>query len=95
MVLGMIFEAGTGSLVGLHGKTNAIVYKKILKKHVPNVRTTINQPAVFTQDNDPCFIATSVKTLLSEEDVTVMEWPVQSPDMNPIENVWKILNERA
>ena len=24
-----------------------------------------------------------------------MEWPDQSPDMNPIENVWKLLNERA
>ena len=24
-----------------------------------------------------------------------MEWPAQNPDMNPIENVWKLLNERA
>ena len=47
------------------------------------------------QDNAPCHTANSVKTFLSEEDVTVMEWPVQSPGMNPIENVWKLLNERA
>ena len=47
------------------------------------------------QDNAPCHTAKSVKTFLSEEDVTVMEWPAQSPDMNPIENVWKLLNERA
>ena len=37
----------------------------------------------------------SIKTFLSEVDVTVMEWPAQSPDMNPIENVWKLLNKRA
>ena len=47
------------------------------------------------QDNAPCHTANSVKTFLSEEDVTVMEWPGQSPDMNPIENVWKLLNGRA
>ena len=67
-----------------------------MKKHVvPNLRTPINQPAVFMQDNASCHTAKSVKTFLSEEDVTVMEWLAQSPDMNPIENVWKLLNERA
>ena len=63
-----------------------------MKKHVPNLRTEINQPAVFMQDNSPCHTAKSVKTLLSEEDVTVMEWPAQSPEMNPFDNVWKLLN---
>ena len=68
-------------------------YKEILKKYVvPNLRTAINQPAVFMQDNASCH---TVKSFLSEEDVTVMEWPAQSADINPIENVWKLLNERA
>ena len=47
------------------------------------------------QDNAPCHTAKSVKIFLSEEDVIVMEWPAQIPDMNPIKNVWKLLNERA
>ena len=34
-------------------------------------------------------------TFLSEEDVTVMEWLAHRPHMNPIQNVWKLLNERA
>ena len=37
----------------------------------------------------------SVKTFLSEEDDTVMEWLAQSTDMNPIGNVWRLLNQRA
>ena len=66
-----------------------------MKKHVvPNFRIAIYQPAVFTQDNAPCHTANSVKTFLSEADVTVMGSPAQSPDMNPIGNVWKLLNER-
>ena len=87
MVSGMISAAGTVLLVRLHGRINVTIYKEILKKHVvPNLTTAINQPAVFMQDNAPCYTAKSVKTFLSKEDVTVMEWPAQSPDMNPIEN---------
>ena len=69
-----------------------------MKKHVvPNLRTAITQPAVFMQDNAPCHTAKSVMTFLSEEDVTVLEWPAQSPDMNPIENVtkWKSLGKES
>ena len=47
MMFGVFSVAGTGPLVRLHGKINITVYKEILKKHVPNLRTTINQPAVF------------------------------------------------
>ena len=32
---------------------------------VPNLRTAINQPAVFMQDNAPCHTAKSVKTFLN------------------------------
>ena len=81
------FLTGTGPLVRLYSKIDATVYKEILKKHVPNLKTAINQPAVFMQDNAPSRTAKSVKTFLSEEDVTAMEWPAQSPEMNPIENV--------
>ena len=45
--------------------------------------------------NAPCHTAKSVKTFLSEESVTVMEWLAQSLDIHPIENVWKLLNESA
>ena len=93
MVFGMISAAATELLVRLHGKINATVYKEILKKHVPNLRTVINQTALFMQDNAPCPTAKSVKTFLSEEDASVMEWLAQSPDMNPLENVWKLLNK--
>ena len=88
MVFGMITVTCIGPLVRLHGKINSTVYKEILKKYVvPNLRIAINQPAVFMQDNALCCTAKSVKIFLSEEDVTVMEWPAQSSDMNPIENV--------
>ena len=96
MVFGMISVAATTPLVRLHGKINATLYKEIFKKYiVPNLRTAINQPAVFMQDNALCHTAKSFNTCFSEKDVTVMEWPAKNSDMNPTENVWKLLNERA
>ena len=83
----------TGPLVRLHSKINATVYKEILKKHVPNLRTEFSQPAVFMQDNAQR--ANSVKTFLSEKDVTIIEWLAQSLDMNPIDNVWKLINKKV
>ena len=47
------------------------------------------------QDDAQCHTAQPVKIFLSEEDVTVMEWPAQNPDMNMIKNVWKLLNKKA
>ena len=47
MVFGMISDTCAGLLVRLHGKINATVCKEILKKHVSNLRTVINQPAVL------------------------------------------------
>ena len=89
----MISAAGTGSLLRLHSKIKATV---ILEKHVvPNLKSVINQLALFMQDNALCHTAKSFKTFLAEEDVTVMVWPAKSPYMIPIENVWKLLKERA
>ena len=62
------------------------------KDFVPNLRTAIYQ-LVFMQDNALCQTVKSFKTFLS--DVTDMEWPAQSPHMNPIEKFWKLPNGSA
>ena len=96
MVFGMISAAGPGPLVRLHGRINAAVYKEMLRQHVlPTLRFAADQPAIFIQSNAPCHTAKSIMTSFNEENLTVMDWPAQSPDMNAIENVWKLLNERS
>ena len=96
VMFGMISATSTEILVRLHAKINATVYKEILKKHVvPNLRTVINQLALFMQNNALCHTAKSVKTFLSKEAVIAIKWPAQSPVINPMGSVWKLLNERA
>ena len=47
------------------------------------------------QGNAPCHKAKTVLSFLEEEGIAVMRWPPQNPDINPIENVWKIKGEKA
>ena len=37
------------------------------------------------QDNAPCHKPKVVMSYLSEQDFEIMDWPPQSPDLNPID----------
>ncbi len=51
-----------------------------------------NEEGTFMQDGAPCHTARAVMNYLRERNVTVLDWPGNSPDMNPIETLWGIMN---
>ncbi|GFY23537.1 transposable element Tcb2 transposase [Trichonephila clavipes] len=39
--------------------------------------------------------ARSIKAFLAEENIPLLDWPGNSPDMNPIENIWELMKREV
>ena len=85
----------------MHFKKDGVMRKEncvdILKQHLKTSvrKLKLGRQWVFQMDNDPKHTSKVVAKWLKDNKVKVLDWPSQSPELNPTEHFWAELKKHV
>ena len=89
MIWGTFSVSGFTDLISIHEYCD-ILHDNLL----PKWSVLAPQGGIFQQDNAPIHTARVTKDFLERKGIETLDWPALSPDMNPIENIWGIVERK-
>ena len=77
-------------------EVSAALYQKILEHFIlPSADQLYGGVGlIFQQDLAPAHTAKCINTWFNDNGITVLDWPANLPDLNPIENLWGIVKRK-
>ena len=73
---------------------NADLFVKVLEEHMLNF-FRIHGSKVFMHHSATRHKAKKVTRFLEQQQISYLEWPRNSPDLNPIENCWQKIDTQV
>ncbi len=88
-------ESGTISVRKGQGRKTILDARDLEQHMLPSRRRLFQgRPCIFQHDNARPHTASITTSWLRRRRIRVLKWPASSPDLSPIENIWRIITRK-